>query len=206
MRYFLFSEVGCFPYKLYFLKRAFAIFHRFRIIFSVFHCVQVFCLILFSFFCFLFSLFFFLALLLCLPDHWSIFLHPLICYDSLWCVFNYCSLQLWLVLFYICISLLMFSVTFIHFLLISVIPPLWLFLWTLYMVNCLFLFIYFFILFWVFVVFSFGRYSFVSSFCLTFHLFLPVVCISHIFQSSKTYRESILWGPVVQPFLVTPDT
>ena len=41
---------------------------------------------------------------------------PLVCLH-----FNYCSLRLWLALFYICISLLMFSMTFIHFTLISVI-------------------------------------------------------------------------------------
>ena len=41
---------------------------------------------------------------------------PLVCLH-----FNYCSLQLWLALFYICTTLLMLSMTFIHFILISVI-------------------------------------------------------------------------------------
>ena len=202
MRYFLFPEVGWFPYKLYFLKRAFAIFHRFRIIVSIFHCVQVFCLIIFSFFCSLFSCFttMYSRSLINLSASSNMLWFPLVCFH-----FSYCSLQLWLVLFYICISLLMFSVTFIHFLLISVIL-MTISLNSLYGKLPISIYLFFCFFFWVFVVFSFGRYSFVSSFCLTFHLFLPVVCISHIFQSSKTYRESILWGPVVQPFLVTQDT
>ena len=118
MRYFLFPEVGWFPYKLYFLKRAFAIFHRFRIIVSIFHWVQVFCLIIFSFFCSLFSCFTTMSSrsLINLSASSNMLWFPLVCFH-----FSYCSLQLWLVLFYICISLLMFSVTFIHFLLISVI-------------------------------------------------------------------------------------
>ena len=125
---------------------------------------------------------------------------PLVCLH-----FNYCSLRLWLALFYICISLLMFSMTFVHFTLISVIF-MTISLNSLYDKLPISIYLFIFCSFWVFVLFSFGRYSFVSSFCLTLHLFLPAVCISHIFQSSKTYRQSILWGPVVQPFLVTPDT
>ena len=93
---------------------------------------------------FSFSVHLFLALLLCLPDHWSIFLHPLICYDSLSCV---------------CISIIVvFGYDWLFFIFVSpcwcsqwlsfILPwfqsSLWLFLWTLYMVNCLFLFIYLF--------------------------------------------------------------
>ena len=121
---------------------------------------------------------------------------PLMCFH-----FSYCSLHLWLVLFYIYISLLIFSVTFIHFLLISVI------LMTISL-NSLYSKLpisIFFCSFLSFVIFSFGKCSFVSLFCLNFHLFPPVVCINNI-QSWKAYRESILWGPVVQLFLITPDT
>lgn len=176
-----------------------AIFHRFRIIVSIFLCVQVFCLIVFYFYCSFFSCFTTMSFrsLINLSASSNMLWFPLMCFH-----FSYCSLQLWLVLFYICISLLIFSVTFIHFLLISVI------LMTISL-NSLYgklaISIYFFCSFLSFVIFSFGKCSFVSSFCLNFHLFPPVVCINNI-HSSKTYRESILWGPVVQLFLVTPDT